>query len=149
MKASEIVSKLKEVLLSSEEVEETVDVTEVELQETPVVAEEVTAEAETKVAQELAEEAPVEAEDMPEAPSEELGYATKEELAEVKAMVESLMEKLQAKQEVPEELSSQEPEVEGLTHTPENASEKRNMHLFSQNKPMTTLDRVMQRISNK
>ena len=146
MKASEIVSKLKEVLLSSEEVQEEAVAQEEQLSEIPVVAEEVSAEVSEEAAEELAEDVAVEGE---EAPAEEMSYATREELAEVKAMVEALMDKMEAKAEVPEELSSQEPEVEGITHTPENDSDKKSLHLYAQKQPMTTLDRVLSKLSNK
>lgn len=152
MKASEIVSKLKEVLLSSEEVVEETVAEEQKLEEIPVVAEELSGEVAEELSEEVQEEAAEElaedvVEEAAEAPAEEMSYATREELAEVKAMVEALMEKMEAKAEVPEELSSQEPEVEGLTHSPENASESKAMHLYAQKQPMTTLDRVLSKLS--
>lgn len=144
MKATEIVSKLKDVLLSSTE--------EVETQE--AVQEEVQLESATEEVNEeevQLEEAPeVEASEEVEAmePKSEMSYATKEELAEVKAMVEKLMGQLEAKeeskQEVPQELSADE---QPLTHSPENSTESKNLHLYSQNAPATTLDRVLARLN--
>jgi len=63
-------------------------------------------------------------------------------------MVEKLMGQLEAKeepkQEVPQELSADE---QPLTHSPENSTESNNLHLYSQNGPQTTLDRVLSRLS--
>jgi hypothetical protein len=152
MKATEIVSKLKDVLLSSTEEVETQEAVQQEVQED--VQEEVQLEAATEEVTEeevQLEEAPeVEASEEVEAmePKSEMSYATKEELAEVKAMVEKLMGQLEAKeeskQEVPQELSADEAP---LTHSPENATETKNLHLYSQNAPATTLDRVLARLN--
>ena len=113
-----------------------------------------------------AEEAP--AEEEVEAQEEEMGYATKEELAEVKAMIEEIKSMLESKEEMSEEspntikseetttktVYASEEEVElsaepiaKITHNPE-AETKRNLNLFAQKRPMTTADRVMQRIAN-
>jgi hypothetical protein len=112
----------------------------------------------------VAEEAP--AEEEVEAQEEEMGYATKEELAEVKAMIEEIKSMLEPKEEemsadseVPsvkseetttktvyaekEELS----QVEKVTHNPE-AETKRNLNLFAQKRSKTTADLVLERISN-
>ena len=152
MKATEIVSKLKDVLLSSTEEVETQEAVQQEVQED--VQEEVQLEAATEEVTEeevQLEEAPeVEASEEVEAmePKSEMSYATKEELAEVNAMVEKLMGQLEAKeeskQEVPQELSADEAP---LTHSPENATETKNLHLYSQNAPATTLDRVLARLN--
>jgi cytosine/adenosine deaminase-related metal-dependent hydrolase len=113
-----------------------------------------------------AEEAP--AEEEVEAQEEEMGYATKEELAEVKAMIEEIKSMLEPKEEMSEEapntikseetttktVYASEEEVElsaepiaKITHNPE-AETKRNLNLFAQKRPMTTADKVMQRIAN-
>ena len=148
MKATEIVEKLKNVLLSSE----TEKVEEIELNE----AEEVSAE--------LAEEEAME--DMPKEESKEEKYVTKQEmeaaLAEVKAMYDELMEKMsyeeemQVPQEVEENLSKDEPKevkeelsaVEPLTHSPEEAQEQKQRIKLSQNRMPSILDRVYAQISN-
>ena len=89
MKATEIVSKLKDVLLSSTEEVETQEAAPAEVQED--VQEEVQLESNTEEVNEeevQLEEAPeVEASEEVEAiePETEMSYATKEELAEVKA----------------------------------------------------------------
>jgi len=150
MKATEIVSKLKDVLLSSSEEVEAKDSTQEQVQEE--VQEEVQLEANTEEVKEdevQLEEAPeVEATEEVEAQEAEMSYATKEELAEVKAMVEKLMGAMEAKeeskQEVPQELSADEAP---LTHSPENATENKDLHLYSQNAPRTTLDRVLARLN--
>jgi len=110
------------------------------------------------------EEAPVEeeieAED--EKPKEEMGYATKEELEEVKKVVEEIKAILDPKQE--EEEMSEEVDtsvkseetttktvyaekVEKVNHNPENETKKQTS-LYSQKRSGNTLDRVMQKISN-
>ena len=137
MKATEIVEKLKNVLLSSDEVNE------IEVQE-----EEVKVEASSEEVEELAEE-PGSPEEVIEEEKEELGYATKEELAEVRAMVEKLMSSKEEEMAVPtEDLSSQEPETEPMTHSPENVSEKAQTILYSQQAPQTRLDRIFNRLNN-
>ena len=100
---------------------------------------------------------------------EEMGYATKEELQEVKEMVEEIKAILLPKKEEEmaedtvaensvkseetstktvyaekEELS--EP-VQKVTHNPEKKT-KSNLNLYSQKRSNTTLDRVLNKISN-
>lgn len=111
-----------------------------------------------------AEEAPAEEEveaEQVEAAEEEMEYATKAELSEIRQMVEEIKSMLEPKEEmstdelaleavevikeeVKEELSA---EVEKVTHNPETET-KREMNLFSQKKPLSTMDRVFNRISN-
>ena len=149
MKATEIVEKLKNVLLSSE----TEKVEEIELKE------------EVEVSAELAEEEAIE--DMPKEESKEDKYVTKQEmeaaLAEVKAMYDELMEKMsyeeemEVPQEVEENLSKDEPKqevkeelsaVEPLTHSPEEVQEQKQRIKLSQNRMPSILDRVYAQISN-
>jgi len=154
MKATDIVEKFKKILLS--ETEEKVE--EMEVQEDVVLAEHDSEEMPEEVIEEVKEDE-----------KEEL-YATKEELskavAELKAMYESLMESkdLNESPEVPEELSSeetkedvqeeqkeelsaQEPEVKPIAHSPESNVENKNIHLYSQNRSMTLMDKVINKIS--
>ncbi len=111
-----------------------------------------------------AEEEEVEAED---APKEEMGYATKEELQEVKTMVEEIKALLDPKEEEMAEepvgdnsVKSEETttktvyaekeemsEVEKVSHNPESET-KNNTNLYSQKRNGNTLDKVMNRISN-
>ena len=149
MKATEIVSKLKDVLLSSTEEVETQDIVqeEVQLEEaTPEVKDE----AQEDVQLEEAPEGEIPVEDVVE-DAAELSYATKEELAEVRALVEKMMGQLEAKEEakveVPEELSADEAPEQPLMHSPENTSETAALNLYAQNRTLTTLDRVLARIS--
>jgi len=149
MKATEIVSKLKDVLLSSTEEVETQEVVQEEVQE-EVQLEAATEEVKEDEEVQLEEAPEVEASEEVEAmePKAEMSYATKEELAEVRAMVEKMMGQMEAKeeakQEIPEELSADEAP---LTHSPENSTESKNLHLYSQNAPATTLDRVLARLN--
>ena len=111
-------------------------------------------------AEEVEEEA---SEEVEAAEEEEMKYATKEELAEVKKMIEEIKSMIEPKEEMSseeveepkEELSEEVEEVElsteepvaKVTHNPE-AETKRNLNLFAQKRPMTTADKVMQRIAN-
>ena len=92
---------------------------------------------------------------------EEMNYATKEDLAEVKAMIDEIKSMIEPKEEVSEEkeelseeveevkeeLSAVEEPVAKVTHNPE-AETKKNLNLFAQKRVTTTADRVLQRISN-
>lgn len=68
------------------------------------------------------------------------------EIEKLREEISSLKLSLQPKKEVKEvekevELSSQE-EVEGITHNPEVKTDKRELHLFSQKRKVSTLDRI-------
>ena len=109
-------------------------------------------------------EAEVEAEDEPK---EEMGYATKEELQEVKTMVEEIKALLDPKEEemaqdpvADNSVKSEETttktvyaekeemsEVQKVSHNPESET-KSNTNLYSQKRNGNTLDKVMNRISN-
>lgn len=91
---------------------------------------------------------------------EEMGYATKEELAEVKSMIEEIKAMIKDKEEMSEEveeetteetdkeeLSKVEVELEKVTHNPESEPQK-EMKLYGQKRPQTTMDRVFSKISN-
>lgn len=157
MKATEIVEKFKEVLLGAEkEVEvqaEAVEATE-EVQEDVQLSEEVTEESTEEVSQEveLEEEVSEEtSEDVVEELNETL-YATKEEMAEVKAMIEQLKGMVKTEQEsldVPAELSAVEEEVEPIVHTPENATEKKEFINYSSKSPRNTMSRVLEMINKQ
>ena len=77
--------------------------------------------------------------------AEELNYATKEELAEVKKMVEEIKQMLEPKEEMSEE-KEELSAVEKVTHNPETET-KPNLNLFAQKRTLTTADKVLQRIS--
>lgn len=90
-----------------------------------------------------------------EAEKEEMGYVTKEELAEavseIKAMIEDLKKEEMSEEveetelsEVKEELS--EPAAEPIAHNPE---KNNNFNVkFAQNRKQSTLDRVLSKINN-
>ena len=114
-----------------------------------------TTELEEDAKEELAEEE-VEEEVIEEAP-EEL-YATKEELnkvvAEFKAMYEQLMDGMGQEEasDAPAELSSDKVELseesEEISHSPEAEVDSKPMNLYSQNRPMTTQQRVFNKLFN-
>ena len=155
MKASEIVDKLKSVLLSAEEpqAEEQVElaVEEVEVKDEVVLEED-----------EMSPEDS--AEDSVEQAPEEVAYVTKDEfesaLAEMKAMYEAIVEKMGSEAmetEVPAEelskeeqvdLSADEPAAEPLAHSPEvESSAKPNF--FKSAKPRNTMSVVYEKMFNK
>jgi ABC-type hemin transport system substrate-binding protein len=82
-----------------------------------------------------------------------MNYATKEELAEVKSMIEDIKAMIQ-KEEMSEEVSEEVQEevkeelsaVEKVTHNPETEDKKINF-LYGQSRPQNTMDRVMKKIS--
>jgi phage/plasmid-associated DNA primase len=93
---------------------------------------------------------------------EEMKYATREELAEVKEMIEEIKmmidpekkqkEPVEASEEInqeAEELKAElsKPAVQPIKHSPESKNTKK-VQGFSTNRPMTTLDVVMNRIAN-
>ena len=160
MKATEIIDKFKNVLLSVEAEEETpvqeelsAEVKEEVAEEQVELAQEETVEENS--AEELAEEEGEE-EIIEEAP-EEL-YATKEELnkvvAEFKAMYEQLMDGMGQEEasDAPAELSSDKVELseesEEISHSPEAEVDSKPTNLFSQNRPMTTQQRVFNKLFN-
>ena len=158
MKASEIVEKLKNVLLSSEA--EEVEVTE----PTELGAD---YDDDKKMKEHYEED-----EDEKEKVRMMEGYVTKDEfdekMAEMKAMYDKLMEKMatdeemekdvpeelaeepqQEVEEVKEELSAQEPAVEPIAHNPEaNVDKKQNIKL-AQGKIRGTQDIVFNKLFNK
>jgi len=107
--------------------------------------------------EEAPEEAPAEEEvEAAEEEKEEMSYATKEDLAEVKSMIDEIKAMIEKKdelsveetvenivEEVKEELSS----VEKVNHNPE-ASADKALNLYSQKRGTSTMDRVLQKISN-
>ena len=162
MKASEIVTKIKDVLLSTNS-EEEVTTPEVELKEeapkakkTKGETKEVAPKGDGRV--EYSAEEPTdelqedvyEDEIVEEAPAVE--YATKDEVSELKAMVEKLRGMIEAKEEaqeeVPQELSADEP-AEAISHSPENeVSDKIGVRFSPNANKNTTYNRVLNAITN-
>lgn len=111
-------------------------------------------EVEAEVAEDLSEEVSEEVtEENLEEEKEEMGYATKEELAEVKSMIEDIKAMIEKKEEMseetPEEVQEEKEElsaVEKVTHNPETEDKKMNF-LFGQSRTQNTTDRVMAKIS--
>ncbi|MDB4245988.1 hypothetical protein N9824_00425 [bacterium] len=150
--AAKEVDVVEEVVLSTEETVE--EVIEEVVLSTEEVVEEVVEEA-----VELADEA--KEEPKPEAAPIAVGFATQEELSQVKqellAMIKTLIEDKSSVNEadVPAELSAQEPEavelseevVEEIVHSPESVTEQKKS-ILSNNKPMTTAERVAWMINN-
>lgn len=143
MKASEIVAKFKEVLLSTEE--------EVETQEVA-----------------MEEEVEMMPEEMPKAESVSMEdfNKLKAEVAELKGMIEKSLNSEEVKEEVevPAELEEEVKEelkeevkeevkeelsAEPIVHTPEEIVVEKKMNLFSQDRQETRLERIFSKINNK
>jgi len=132
-----------------------------------VIAEIKDAEAEEEVEETEAEEVEVEA-----AEEEEMGYATKEELAEVKDMIEEIKAMLEPKEDLSEDLGNllteelakhervelnevpvevqaelNEPSAEPIVSNPE-VNKAISKFSVSKNRKSTTIDRVMARLNN-
>ena len=155
---NEILQKLS---LITKEDELAQDINEEDVQEEVVLSEEVQEETE-EVKEELNEEASqeeVEAED--ESTDLMEGYVKEEKFnevmsamkAELDALKEAVKGKMQEYKSQKEELSQQveklsaEPAAEPIKHAPESETPKQGM-FANPNKPMSTLDRVMQKLSN-
>lgn len=110
---------------------------------------------------EATEEAPaeeeVEAEEVEaaEEEKEEMAYATKEDLAEVKSMIDEIKAMIEKKDElsveetvenIVEEVKEELSEVEKVNHNPE-ASVEKELNLYSQKRGLSTLDRVFQKMN--
>ena len=153
MKNLEILKKFKQFADSlsedkvelSEEVVETVEETKEEV----VLAEE-TPEEPKKEATPVAEPAPVVVEFATKKEFEEMKNKVTEELSEVKAMFEQILDRVKPSYgEVPQELSKEEVELsEEIVHSPEAETKEVKKVLHSQGRQMTTRDRVFNKISN-
>ena len=106
---------------------------------------------------EAVEEAPEEApaEEEVEAAEEEFAYATKEDLAEVKSIIDDIKAMIEKKDElsvdetvdnIVEEVKEEFSQVEKVNHNPEANSDKA-LNLYSQKGGTTTMDRVLQKIN--
>ncbi len=126
----------------------------------------------SEIKEEEAEEETEEVEASEEEEKESLGYATKEELAEVKSMIEEIKAMLEPKEdlsedlgnllteelakhekvelnEVPEEVQAElnEPSAEPIVSNPE-GNKAISKFSVSKNRKSTTIDRVMARLNN-
>lgn len=92
---------------------------------------------------------------------EEMEYATKAELSEIREMVEEIKSMLEPKEEmsaeekaeeavedIVEEVKEELSQVEKVTHNPE-TEEKKEINLYSQKRAETTFDRVLAKITKK
>lgn len=166
MKATEILEKLQNVFLSTEaevseapveEVKEELSseevVENVELEAQEEVSEEVVEET-TELAEEEEEEKEVVEEEVVEEEAAAPEYATKQDLYDMKKefmeVIESLMKKEEEyKKEVPAELSSDLSEdAEEISHSPESGVESKARFVIGGNRPMTTKDRVFNKMFN-
>lgn len=167
-----------EVFIVTEDEKVAVPVGEYELEDGKilVVAEEGLIAEIKEAGEEEAPEEEVEATEdvvLEEEEKEEMGYATKEELAEVKSMIEEIKAMLEPKEdlsadelgnlvteelckhekvelsEVPEEVQAElnEPAAEPIKANPE-VKENLSKFSISQNRRMSTLDRVMAKFNN-
>ena len=107
--------------------------------------------------EEAPEEAEVEAEEVEaaEEEKEEMAYATKEDLAEVKSMIDEIKAMIEKKDElsveetvenIVEEVKEELSEVEKVNHNPEASAEK-ELNLYAQKRGLSTLDRVFQKMN--
>jgi len=96
-----------------------------------------------------------ETEDLEEEVKEEMSYATKEELAEVKTMVEEIRAMLEPKEEMSEEVKEEIVEevkeelsaVKPIKHNPEAKTIQKTKVEFGKGKFNTTLDRVLNKLN--
>jgi len=96
-----------------------------------------------------------ETEDLEEEVKEEMSYATKEELAEVKTMVEEIRAMLEPKEEMSEEVKEEVVEevkeelsaVKPIKHNPEASTPQKKQVQFAKGNFNTTLDRVLSKLN--
>ena len=96
-----------------------------------------------------------ETEDLEEEKKEEMSYATKEELAEVKTMVEEIKAMLEPKEEMSEEVKEEIVEevkeelssVKPIKHNPEASTPQKKQVQFAKGQFNTTLDRVLSKLN--
>ena len=158
MKASEIVDKLKSVLLSAEDTQAEVAEEQVELS---------VEEVEVNDPVELAEDGEMPAEEQPSV-EVEIEYVSKDDfekaIAEIKAMYEAIVAEMGSedmevevpveelsKEEEPqkEELSSQEPGAEPIAHSPEVEASAPQFQAFAAKRSRGTMDNVYAKMFNK
>lgn len=99
------------------------------------------------------------AESEEEAEQEDLGYVTKEELAEVVSMIEEIKAMIEKKEEMSEEVETtnveetelseelSQPAAEPIAHNPEQKNNNIGVK-FAQNRRLTTFDKVLSKINN-
>jgi hypothetical protein len=125
MKASEIVAKFKEVLLSASD--------EVEMKEDEVKAESVSMEDFNALKADFAKLK---------------GMVEKMANVDMEEKVEEVPSELESNKEVKEEVK-EKLSAEPIIHTPEIEIQEKKMNLFSQNRAETTLERIFNQINKK
>ena len=93
------------------------------------------------------EEEVEETEDLEEEVKEEMSYATKKELAEVKTMVEEIKAMLEPKEEMSEEVKEELSAVKPIKHNPEASTPQKKQVQFAKGQFNTTLDRVLSKLN--
>ena len=107
---------------------------------------------------EVSDEVPAKEEEVEETEDlkeEEMSYATKEELAEVKTMVEEIKAMLEPKEEMSEEVKEEVVEevkeelsaVKPIKHNPEASTPQKKQVQFAKGNFNTTLDRVLSKLN--
>ena len=102
---------------------------------------------------EVSDEVPAkEEEETEDLEEEEMSYATKEELAEVKTMVEEIKAMLEPKEEMSEEVKEEEVKeelsaVKPIKHNPEASTPQKKQVQFAKGNFNTTLDRVLSKLN--
>jgi hypothetical protein len=136
-----------EIFIVSEEDRVPVPVGEYEMEDGRIlVVEEEGIIAEVKAEEEGQPEAEVEVE--VEAAKEEMEYATKEEMSEVKAMIEDLATKIEEMGKKKEEMASQkEEEVPSFKHSPEREEAKKVAFRMESKRPASIMDRVIENLN--
>ena len=163
MKANEIVTRFKNILLNTEIEDENPEVEEkVELNE-----EVKDIEVEAGYHDDMGGHKDDEDKKMKEHKDDEeeedkmAKYATKDDLAKVVAELKGMIKEIDMREhkddkmkehkdkEVPEKLSAQEPVVEPITHDPEAQVSKKSMNVLSSNRARTIQDIVYNKLFNK
>lgn len=134
-----------EIFIVSEDERVPVPVGEYEMEDgrTLVVSEEgVIGEIKAEESEEEETEVEVEAKE----DKEEMEYATKQEMSEVKQMIQDLASKIEEMGKQKEEMSSQE-EVPSFKHSPEKQEAHKVNFKIAAKRPQSTLDRVLQNLN--
>jgi hypothetical protein len=102
---------------------------------------------------EVSDEVPTKEEETEDLEEEvKMSYATKEELAEVKTMVEEIKAMLEPKEEMSEEVKEEEVKeelssVKPIKHNPEASTPQKKQVQFAKGQFNTTLDRVLSKLN--
>ena len=96
---------------------------------------------------EISSESEEEVEEVEAAEEPKAEYATKQEMSEVKTMIEDLAKRIEEMAKPKEEMSSQvEEETPSFKHSPER-EEKKQMFRYESNRPANVMDRILQNLN--